>query len=257
MLKDNEVLEVKKLINDLYAFRHDNEHNARACTLCDEALGLADAILCDKSTAKYALKITTHTGKMTGIRSLSTYKLVCGTCLSLKDNPATICHHCYVDKTLSMYRQMTPALIYNTLLLKYTKLEKRQLPVINDLSFRFESFSDLQNAQHLQNLYAIARNNPQTRFALWTKNLKLIQTEKAPKNLNIIISSPILNECLPLAEKIIERVKATTSCTHVKVFTVYDAEHIEQKQNCLKRCLECGKCYSKNNKEQFISELLK
>ena len=256
-MNNEQVKSIKCLIDELHAYYHQNEHNQRAKTLCLEALQLADDILDERDTSRYMLKITTHTGKMQGIRSLSTYKLVCETCLGLKDNPATICHKCYVDKTLAMYRQMTPALIYNTLLLKYTKLTKRQLPIINDLSFRFESFSDLQNAQHLENLYAIARHNPYTRFALWTKNLKLIQSLKAPKNINIVLSSPILNECLPLAEKIIERVKAQTSCTHVKVFTVYDAEHIDDKQNCMKKCIECQKCYSKNNKDTFINELLK
>jgi len=250
--------EIKKLIADIHQYEHENEHNARCVTLCNEALKLAGDLLNGKDTTRYLLKITTHTGKMQGIKSLSTYKLVCNTCLGLKDNPATICHKCYVDKTLSIYRQMTPALIYNTLLLKYTKLTSRQIPVINDLSFRFESFSDLQNAQHLENLYAIARKNPYTRFALWTKNIKLIQSQKTPKNVNLIISSPILNECLPMANTIIRAIQEKTTCKQVKVFTVYDAEHIEQAgQNCQKHCLECQKCYSKNNKEQFINELLK
>ena len=255
-MKNEAILEIKTLINELYAFRRENMHNERVNTLVNEALGLADTILQEKSTAKYTLKITTHTGKMTGIRSLSTYKLVCNTCLGLKDDPATICHHCYVDKTLAMYRQMTPALIYNTLLLKYTKLNNRQLPIINDLVFRFESFSDLQNEQHLKNLYAIARHNPYTRFALWTKNIKLIQSQKAPKNVNLIISSPILN--YPLPASIIDKVKTATTCKHVQIFTVYDKDNIATAgQNCLKRCNECKKCYSKNSKEQFINELLK
>ena len=129
------------------------------------------------------------------------------------------------------------------------------MPIINDLYFRFESFSDLQNLNHLQNLYRIARANPKTQFALWTKNLKLIQEEKCPKNVNIILSSPFLNDT-SIGQIMIDRVKAKTGCKHVKVFSVYDEEHI-QNQNCEKHCITCLKCYRAKDKNQFIVEHLK
>ena len=248
--------ELETIKKEIDTIMQAHQNNKRMQTLANECLRVIDCLEKGKSTERFMLKITTHKGKMQGIKSLSTYKLVCDTCLSLKDNKATICNHCYVDKAFMRYPQLSMAMIYNTLLLKYTKLKDRQVPIINDLYFRFESFSDLQNAQHLQNLYKIAKRNPYTQFALWTKNIKLILTEKAPKNVNLILSSPILNECLPLANTLIEKVKRETTCKHVKVFSVYDSEHM-QEQNCQKACITCLKCYKKNDKTTLINEMLK
>ena len=236
----------------------NHQSNARMQTLKGECLNLANDILNGKKTDKYLLKISKHDGKMEGIRSLSTYKLVCNTCLKLKDNKATICSHCYVDNTFKCYPQLSLAMIYNTLLLKYTKLTQRQLPIINDLYFRFESFSDLQNEQHLENLYAIAKHNPYTQFALWSKNYGLVWKYKAPKNVNIILSNYYLNKELANSDKLIEITKARTGAKNVKLFSVYDDEHIQKVgQNCEKHCITCLKCYSKNDKTKVINELLK
>lgn len=247
--------ELQKIKNEIDLIMQQHANNKRIETLYKESVLLLGEILNGLNTERHLLKITTHKGKMLGIKSLSTYKLVCDTCLSLKDNAKTICNKCYVDKAFMRYPQLSMAMIYNTLLLKYTKLSKRQLPIINDLYFRFESFSDLQNEQHLQNLYAIARANPQTQFALWTKNIPLILKLKAPKNVNVILSNALLNE-RTLGDKIIEIVKAKTTCKNVKVFSVYDEEHM-QEQNCQKQCITCLKCYKAKDKTTYINELLK
>ena len=245
-----------KIEIDLLANYHKN--NERVQTLKSECLQVIDAILQGKHTDRFLLKISKHGGKMKGINSLSTYKLFSQTCLNLKDNPKTICNKCYVDKAFMRYPQLSLALIYNTLIMKYTSLNDRQLPIINDLYFRFEAFSDLQNLNHLENLYKIAKHNPDTRFALWTKNISLLLKAKAPKNVNLILSSPILNECLPMSEKIISAIKDKTGSKNVKVFTVYDEEHIGSVgQNCMKQCISCLKCYKAKDKETHIHELLK
>ena len=251
--KKLELIHIVEMINDIMK-QHAN--NKRMETLANECLGVIECLLNDKSVERYQLKITKHKGKMEGIHSLSTYKYLSDTCLRLKSDEKNICSKCYVDKTIAYAPQIELSLIYNTLLLRYAKLTKRQLPIINDLYFRFESFSDLQNLQHLENLYAIAKANPQTQFALWTKNITLLLKAKCPKNVNLILSSPRLNECLPLAETIIQAVKNRTGAKHVKVFSVYDSEHI-QNQNCQKQCITCLKCYKKNDKTLLISELLK
>lgn len=247
-----ELTEIVNHINDILKVHN----SARNQTLAKECLEIINELLNGKSTERHALKISKHDGKMKDIRSLSTYKMFSKTCLSLKDNPKTICYHCYVDNAMKRYPQLSLAMIYNTLLLKYTKLSKRQLPIINDLYFRFESFSDLQNQQHLQNLYAIAKANPKTQFALWTKNFTLLWKEKAPKNVNLILSNPFLNEDLPSADLLIKTTKARTGAKNVKIFSVYDEEHM-QNQNCAKQCNTCLKCYKRNDKTEYISELLK
>lgn len=250
--------EIILLIDSLQKIKEQNAKNKNCVAACDDALMLANDILQNKSTKKYLLKITKHSGKMKNINSLSTYKLVCDTCLKLKANQKTICFNCYADNTLAMYKQLAPCLIYNTLLLKYTKLHARQIPVINDLYFRFESFSDLQNEQHLLNLYAIARKNPFTRFALWTKNYKLLIHHKTPRNVNIILSSPFLNIPLWSFKTLSEILKNKCGAKNIKVFTVYDKEKYKNVlQNCAKSCASCLKCYKKNDKTIFINELLK
>lgn len=257
MLEKKEKAEINLLIDTLNNTALTYNNNYIVLNACKDALKLAYDLLNNKSTQNYLLKITTHTGKMTGIKSLSTYKLVCDTCLALKDNKKTICNKCYADKTLNIYKQLTPTLIYNTLLLKYTTLKNRQLPIINASYFRFEAFSDLQNLTHLKNLYKIARYNKACRFALWTKNIKLIMNEKAPRNVNIVISSPFLN--VPLAfNTLYKTIKEKTNAKNIKLFTVYDDTHIIQAgQNCNKKCITCLKCYKNNDKDIFINEKLK
>lgn len=248
--------EIIIIYNLLLNIEQKNQHNKKCLQACQEARNLALDLLKNKSTKNYLLKITKHTGKMQGINSLSTYKYICDTCMQLKDNKKLICNKCYADRTLAQYKQLAPALIYNTLLLKYTQLSARQLPVINDLYFRFESFADLQNIQHLRNLYKIARFNPRCHFALWTKNYKLLMQEKAPRNVNIILSSPLLNAVLPAQLRDI--VKRKTSAKNIKVFSVYDGDNIKAAgQNCAQKCLTCLKCYKASDKTIFINEKLK
>lgn len=258
MIKEKEKADIKLLIDDVNNIALFNDNNYIVLNACKDALRLAYDLLEGKKTDNYLLKITTHQGKMQGINSLSTYKKVCDTCNALKDNKNAICHKCYADKTLSMYKQLSPVLIYNTLLLKYTALKNRQLPVINASYFRFEAFSDLQNAQHLKNLYKIARYNPQCRFALWTKNYKLVMTEKTPRNINLILSSPFINMRLWSFNTLYDAIKKSTGAKNIKLFTVYDKKRIKDAgQNCEQKCINCLKCYKANDKNIFINEKLK
>ena len=49
------------------------------------------------------INISKHSGKMLGIRSLSTYKNFNENCKRLAQNPLSICSHCYVDGTIKRY----------------------------------------------------------------------------------------------------------------------------------------------------------
>ena len=217
-----------------------------------------------KALEKMPLKITTHGGKLTGINSLSTLKTHNNLCIKNGKNKRSVCFHCYVNKYLKYYSQLEYTLLYNTLILKYTNLSKYNTPLINANIFRLESFSDLQNKQHLKNLIKIVKYNNTCLFSLWTKNYEIIKDyikqENTPKNLNIIISSFYLNKAV--SNGFINLLKSYnhTRKNQIKTFTVYTQDFIKEnniKINCGARsCLKCGLCYSRKNVSE-LNEILK
>lgn len=199
-----------------------------------------------------------HKGKMTGMMSLST-SCTCNTyCKKRSENKATVCSHCYAQRQMKIYKNLEKCLIKNTEILTKKVLEDYELPIINALYFRLESFGDLNNTTQVINYFNLCKKNPGVRFALWTKNLWLIDSVinydhiNKPRNLNIIYSSPFLNES---NENIFVLYPFID-----KVFTVYEKEFIKKNDieiNCgAKNCLTCAKCYKKN-KLKFINEKLK
>ena len=181
-----EIEKLKEILKD-----HIKKYSDFKCFIktSKDALIIADALLNNdyKTFIKYALKITTHTAdKMRGIYSLSTYKKTSSICCYLSQHNG-ICSKCYAEKSIKLYNAtLTPTLIYNTLLLKYIDIDDRQVPIINNKFFRFESFSDLQSSKHLKNLIKICNKNKNTIFTLWTKAgytlIKYIDNEKYDYN---------------------------------------------------------------------------
>jgi hypothetical protein len=197
-----------------------------------------------------------HTGKMAGMYSLSTSNLVNPFCKAHRACKGSICEKCYACAQMKRYTSMQKCMADNFRLLTEKLLTPEQIPVINALVFRFEAFGDVYNAVQVANYFAICKKNPQTRFALWTKNPAVI--EKAinagfnkPNNLVIILSSLYINE-----------VASIEKWSFVdKVFTVYDNDTIEREHveiNCgANNCFACQKCYHKDNGETYINEKLK
>ena len=199
-----------------------------------------------------------HQGKMTGMMSLST-SCTCNTyCKERSENKNTVCSHCYAQRQMKIYKNLEKCLVKNTEILAGRILDDHKLPVINALYFRLEAFGDLNNTTQVINYFNLCKKNPGVKFALWTKNLWLIENVinhahiNKPKNLNIIYSSPFLNES---NEKIFVFYPFVD-----KVFTVYEKEFIKKNDieiNCgAKNCLSCARCYKKN-KIKFINEKLK
>lgn len=200
---------------------------------------------------------TGHTGKMNGLQSLST---------SVKDNPickarakkaGSICSHCFAVSILNRYNALDARLSDNLRILTGSILPVERLPLIPSRYFRFESFGDLANDTQVINYFNIAKKNPDTLCALWTKNPQFIakaikKGHDKPANLQIVLSSPELNE--PLT--------GTRYAFIDKIFTVYDKQHAADVViNCGARsCLACGRCYRPNPegvKIQYVNELLK
>lgn len=192
-----------------------------------------------------------HSGKMAGMQSISTSCKVNPNCRKYAKIKGSICEKCYADSQLSRWPSMQPCLERNTELLTKSILPIEELPVINVLYFRFESFGDLHNTTQLINYFNICKKNPGVKFALWTKNPHIVKevADQKPKNLQIVLSSLMMNTEIDIS-----------NMPYIdKVFTVYDKKTIEERNikiNCgANSCLACHKCYEKGCK--VINEKLK
>lgn len=214
-----------------------------------------------------SINVTKHSGKMEGIRSISTYKGFNETCKRLSSNKDSICSKCYVDKTIKRYdtqdgNSLTKALIDNHYILMNRLLKKEEiirLNLFNDKYFRFESFGDLNNMIQLENYINIAKHYKTTQFALFTKHYNLIvkwfkSGKKMPKNINIVLSEIYLNN--PLCEYVVNLVKSYHKNTIS--FVVYDKKTADSqgvKINCQKKCKNCLNCYKPGKKFDVVEEL--
>lgn len=201
---------------------------------------------------------TNHSGKMQGIHSLSTSVAVNPHCIERQKNGNSICSKCFSATMMKRYSALNAVLISNTEILTSGVLDWDLLPLTPTRYFRFEAFGDLINEYQVVNYFNIARKNPETLFALWTKNPRIIERAlensdlEKPSNLQIVLSSPLINVALK-----------TTKFDFVdKIFSVYDKETAKGVNiNCGSRsCLGCGRCYRPNpngERLQFINEILK
>lgn len=197
---------------------------------------------------------TRHTGKMQGLASISTSVRTNERCKKNAAIPGSICEKCFAYKQMNVYPGMSKPMEENQRILTSEIIPLEKLPQIHVLYFRFEAFGDLNNVTQVVNYFNMCRVNPKTHFALWTKNPDYIaqaiaQGHEKPQNLNIVLSSLFVNK---ERKNIFDFVD--------KVFTVYDADHIEKNNvniNCgAKSCFTCGLCYEKND-VIIINEKLK
>lgn len=197
-----------------------------------------------------------HTGKMEGMQSLSTCCSTNPNCEKYSKVEGSVCQKCYAMRMTKMYKNLAPCLEKNAKVLTEVVLHKHELPKINAAYFRFEAFGDLINETQLENYFNICNANPDTKFALWTKNPHIIKglLEKGehvkPKNLKIMLSSLFLNKSL----------NVDTYDFIDKVFTVYDKDYIKEngiQVNCGgKKCIDCKLCYNDND-VRYINEQVK
>ena len=203
-----------------------------------------------------------HTGKMYGIQSISTSCACNRFCAMRAQEKTSICSHCYAQAQLKRYKTLSAKLESNYEFYNNVVLTESDIPFINQSVFRFESFGDLESVTQFANYCMIAKCNANTRFTLWTKNLFIVNAYldnkgKIPRNLYIIVSSPVINKVYDVSN-ISERLKKHVSA----VFTVYDKKFAADNDieiNCGgRKCIECMRCYSLNHdRTVYINELLK
>lgn len=200
---------------------------------------------------------TNHAGKMSGLHSISTAVTVNPYCIKRQAKGDSICAHCFAASMMKQHQALNEATARNAEILTASILPVSVLPLIPTRYFRFEAFGDLINANQVINYFNIAKKNPDTLCALWTKNPQIISKAISmgydkPGNLQIVLSSPFVNKAI----------KSTKWAFVDKIFTVYDKQAAKAVNiNCGARsCLACGRCYRPNPdgaKIQYINEILK
>ena len=148
----------------------------------------------------------------------------------------------------------------NTVFYTTYELTKKNVPQINSLFFRFESFGDIQNTTQVKNYATIARANKHCSFVLWTKNPWIIKMAIAegltlPKNFRVIYSLPKVNQAV--SNDLFREIRSEWSFVS-KIFAVYDKKTVTEQHiniNCGARsCMSCRKCYDTANRVKLIRE---
>lgn len=205
-----------------------------------------------------------HTGKMTGIPSLSTSPLTNTRCQGRCKVPGTICSLCYSVAMQRRYHGLDGALRRNGAILYHTVIPAEDWPVLFSYDiFRIEAFGDLQTVIQGVNYINFMRRNPCVSFGVYTKNPDLYAAALAmcgydhckPSNMVVNYSSPYVN--------------AVNDATYHRyewmidhIFTVVDAQGVgaiggPSAINCgARRCNCCRQCYAHGG-PLYIWEALK
>lgn len=196
-------------------------------------------------------------GKMEGVWSLSTSCTSNLLCQKYHKIKGSICEKCYAHTLMELRKALEEKGKRNAEILtkEYLTLMKSTPDIPEKVKyFRFEAFGDVQNSIQMMNYVMIALQNPNTRFALFSKNYRLVLEffkgdTTVPKNLTVVVSSLFINR--PIRSEVFYKNCRGFAPGQLKVFTVYDyeylKEHPEVEINCGSRsCLSCGKCYEKN-----------
>ena len=211
----------------------------------------------DDFEKKYGVKFTkNHTGKMSGFASLSTSPLCNTFCQGRCKCSGSICAKCYSLTMQKQYSNLSKMLKKNYEVLTTQIIPVEEMPLLNYLAFRFESFGDIQNENQIINYFNLCYRNPRVQFTIWSKNLHIFRKVFdngyiKPSNLIIIASSPFINDVVDISKwEFVD-----------KVFTVYEKDYAEKNGiviNCgSKSCLACSSsCYMKNS-VKYVNELLK
>lgn len=202
---------------------------------------------------------TNHSGKMSGMISISTSCQKNEFCVKMHQVPGTICEKCYAHNQLSYQPTTANKYAESTIDLTTRLLNFEEIPTISSANgaARLEAFGELNNTIQVLNYFAICEKNPDINFALWTKRPDLISEvitmlgKCKPENLNIIWSTLMINGSPQIGKY--DFVDG--------YFTVYSAEYAAKhniKINCGgRKCAECLECYDAHDGIFIINELLK
>lgn len=170
-----------------------------------------------------------------------------------------ICWFCYADSMLAYRTGVSDCFDRNMEILADHLLTEEEIPLWPTFYGRVEAFGDVESEKNggviqARNYIRIAKYNPRTKFAAWSKNPgiweKAFDQEGKPENLLFVQSGSFIDRVEKPANKYVDR-----------VFTVWSTEEKAAAAgysiNCgKKKCLQCLNCYEKRD-ILYINELLK
>ena len=201
------------------------------------------------------------TGKMEGMTGISTLVKLNPFCKLNQCNKDSVCYHCYAE---NVRKTTAYKMALNTYVLCTYKFSFDQIPFLNCLYFRFESFADILNDTQVINYMNIAFKNPHVKKAIWTKRESILYrvlmqrfNGKKPENLFIVVSSLKLNV---INTDVKERYILANNVYMIDhVFTVFTAKYAIENNiaiHCINnKCIACGRCYSIS--EFYVNEVVK
>jgi len=189
------------------------------------------------------------TGKLTGIKAFNTNTLSNDFCTKMRKTEA-ICKECYSAAMLQGVRQNCVKPWERNSKIFSVTMEEEALPIVNAHSFRFHAHGELINYVHLENFMRIAKKNPFTIFALWTKRIGFVRRwlkDNQIDNVIFIYSNPSTKKVMNRPPKGFD-----------KVFNAVYDDSIEEGQTLCtgKSCIDCMACY-RNNEHTVIVEKVK
>ena len=230
------------------------------------------------------LHISKGSFKLDKIDNISTNTKSNDYCITQHKNENSICFKCYSFKGLDFRKNMIPLLQNNSDLLSNNIIDINFLPTIYNIYFRFNSHGEIINLIHLQNLINIVNKNKHCNFTLWSKRFDLIKqyfdNNIKPDNLILIYSNSKLDKPMNKPPKYFDKtfnnvIKLSYKDYFNKYTMFIDKKDIDKnfksnikKQydiykndfnknnnvNCFEKCIDCLKCYTKNNIKTIIEK---
>lgn len=207
------------------------------------------------------IHVSALTGKLEEFYSLSSSVAENDICKARAKNCNSICSKCYAANSVSYRSGLKLALLINHIILNCFEISTEAWKVLaipsTNGKARLESHGDVASVTASDNMTKIIMSHNWLVFGVWTKNYgfwtRSLDKFGKPLNMVFIVSSDIVN-------KVIEVPDATKKYVD-HVFTVYTFAYVKKhgvEIHCgYHHCKNCLTCYTLENKQFYVNEILK
>jgi len=163
--------------------------------------------LTEKQRLALPVHLSVMTGKLKGIKALSTTCVINSECLRAMNDPSSPCYQCFAAKTAAQYNSLREHLENNYLILNSRELSTNECKAIckglkgrNRTKVRLEPFGDVGTVQQALNYVKIMNVGKEygLTFGVWTKLphvwAQAFNIASKPTNMIFQYSAPSLNQ---------------------------------------------------------------